>query len=308
MGKKYQPSCKKELKELLEKDVRLGDIDTSLITDMTELFLRSKRKDFDGLETWDTSNVTGMSRMFCMAEYFNHPIECWDVSKVRDMSHMFSEAFAFDQPLEGWDVSNAENMRCMFYYAKSFNRPLEAWNVSNVENMALMFDGAERFDQPLDRWDVSRVETAALTKTIRGLWPKRFWRKKMRSGFGKFLTISLFLTVAAVSAFGYEPPFFRNETIEVPGRHTLYLGYEKTDGEANPRLYPQLTGKEQRGDVTVFRFRFRERGVYRLTFQQQNHTTAETAVLEREMRVGTEANPTSGDSSPQTQPPTGERR
>lgn len=122
----------------------------------------------------------------------------------------------------------------------------------------------------------------------------------MRSGFGKFLTISLFLTVAAVSAFGYEPPFFRNETIEVPGRHTLYLGYEKTDGEANPRLYPQLTGKEQRGDVTVFRFRFRERGVYRLTFQQQNHTTAETAVLEREMRVGTEASPTSGDSSPTT--------
>ena len=183
MGKKYQPSCKKELRELLEKDVCLGDIDTSLITDMTELFLRSKRKNFDGLETWDTSNVTGMSRMFCMAEYFNHPIECWDVSKVRDMSHMFSEASAFDQPLEGWDVSNvrnmesmfawarsfnrplegwnvsnAENMRCMFYYAKSFNRPLEAWNVSNVENMALMFDGAERFDQPLDRWDVSKVK------------------------------------------------------------------------------------------------------------------------------------------------------
>lgn len=110
----------------------------------------------------------------------------------------------------------------------------------------------------------------------------------MRSGFGKFLTISLFSMSAAVSAFGFEPPFFRNETVEVPGRHILYLGYEKTDGEADPRLYPQLTGKEPRGDVTVFRFRFRERGVYRLTFQQQNHTTAETAVLEREVRVGTE--------------------
>lgn len=85
MGKKYKPACTKELKELLEKDVRLGDIDTSLITDMTELFLRSKRKDFDGLETWDTSNVTTMKGMFCMAKYFNHPIECWDVSKVGDM-------------------------------------------------------------------------------------------------------------------------------------------------------------------------------------------------------------------------------
>lgn len=130
----------------------------------------------------------------------------------------------------------------------------------------------------------------------------------MRSGFGKFLTISLFLTVEAVSAFAYEPPFFRNETVEIPGRFILYLGYEKTDGEANPRLYPQLTGKEQRGNVTVFRFRFRERGVYRLTFQQQNHTTAEISVLEREVRIGTEENPVTGDSNPQTQPPTEERR
>lgn len=94
MGKKYKPTCTKELKELLEKDVRLGDIDTSLITDMTELFLRSKRKNFDGLETWDTSNVTTMKGMFCYAKYFNHPIECWDVSKVGDMSRMFSEASA----------------------------------------------------------------------------------------------------------------------------------------------------------------------------------------------------------------------
>ena len=58
------------------------------------------------MKTWDTSNVTTMKGMFCMAKYFNHPIECWDVSKVGDMSRMFSEASAFDQPLEGWDVSN----------------------------------------------------------------------------------------------------------------------------------------------------------------------------------------------------------
>lgn len=111
----------------------------------------------------------------------------------------------------------------------------------------------------------------------------------MKNLSGKFLTISLFLlAAAAVSAFAYEPPFFRNETVEIPGRHILYLGYEKTDGEANPRLYPQLTGKEQRGDMTVFRFRFRERGVYRLFFQQQDHTAAQTTELEREVRVGTE--------------------
>ena len=50
MRKKYKPACTKELKELLEKDTRLGDIDTSLITDMTELFLRSKRKNSTALK------------------------------------------------------------------------------------------------------------------------------------------------------------------------------------------------------------------------------------------------------------------
>lgn len=123
----------------------------------------------------------------------------------------------------------------------------------------------------------------------------------MKNLSGKFLTISLFLlAAAAVSAFAYEPPFSRNETVEIPGRHILYLGYEKTDGEADPRLYPQLTGKEQRGDMTVFRFRFRERGVYRLFFQQQDHTAAQTTELEREVRVGTEKRPSVEESVSQT--------
>ena len=96
---------------------------------MTELFLSSKRKDFDGLETWDTSNVTTMAYMFLQAEHFNHLIECWDVSKVRDMLHMFSEASAFDQPLDRWDVSKVKKMDYMFREAASFRQPVTAWRL-----------------------------------------------------------------------------------------------------------------------------------------------------------------------------------
>lgn len=72
MIKKYKPNSLQELKELVsDKSVHLGDIDTSLITDMTELFKDSTRKNFDGLETWDTSNVTTMERMFHRAKYFS---------------------------------------------------------------------------------------------------------------------------------------------------------------------------------------------------------------------------------------------
>ena len=49
---KYQPKTKDELKQLCkDESVYLGDIDTSLITDMSELFAHSKRQDFSGIET-----------------------------------------------------------------------------------------------------------------------------------------------------------------------------------------------------------------------------------------------------------------
>ena len=43
MIKKYKPCSSKELRELVKDDsICLGDIDTSLITDMSWLFLRFK--------------------------------------------------------------------------------------------------------------------------------------------------------------------------------------------------------------------------------------------------------------------------
>ena len=66
---KYKPSTKTELQELVkDESVYLGDIDTSLITDMSNLFDRSNvyRRDFSGIESWDVSNVTDMSYMFCL--------------------------------------------------------------------------------------------------------------------------------------------------------------------------------------------------------------------------------------------------
>lgn len=46
MAKVYKSSGKDELMDLIEKDVPLGQIDIALITDMSNLFEFSKRKDF----------------------------------------------------------------------------------------------------------------------------------------------------------------------------------------------------------------------------------------------------------------------
>ena len=97
---------------------------------MSYLFSGSRRKDFSGIESWDVSNVTNMSEMFCGAEFFNHPIDSWDVSNVRYMDSIFSDAKSFNQPLDSWDVSNVEDMSGMFNGAKAFNQNLDSWRVA----------------------------------------------------------------------------------------------------------------------------------------------------------------------------------
>ena len=111
----YQPKTKAELQELVKDvSINLGDIDTSLITDMSGLFKESKRRDFSGIESWDVSKVTNMSEMFREAVFFNQPLDSWDVSNVEDMWLMFSDAIDFNQSLESWNVSKVKVMCGMF--------------------------------------------------------------------------------------------------------------------------------------------------------------------------------------------------
>ncbi|KLI20246.1 BspA family leucine-rich repeat surface protein [Brachyspira hyodysenteriae] len=157
---KYKPATKEELKNLVFTDsVKLSDIDTSLITDMSYLFYKSERKDFEGIEDWDTSHVEDMSFMFFWAIEFNRTLNSWNVSNVRNMSGMFQAAMKFNQPLYKWNTSNVKTMSFMFNYAKSFNQNINNWNVSKVEDLSYMFCECEVFNQPLNDWDVSNVKT-----------------------------------------------------------------------------------------------------------------------------------------------------
>lgn len=167
--KKYKPETKTELKKLVFTDgIKLNYVDTSLIKDMSNLFYKSKRKDFEGIEYWDVSNVTNMEMMFGYMDYhlmgrysmtdFNPNLNNWNVSKVKSMNNMFAYCSNFDQPLDKWDVSNVEDMAFMFCGAKEFNQPLNSWDTSKVKNMSGMFQECEFFNQPLDKWDTSNVE------------------------------------------------------------------------------------------------------------------------------------------------------
>lgn len=156
---KYTPKTRQELKTLVNNlDIYLGDIDTQYITDMSNLFFGIKRENFNGIESWDTSNVTNMDSMFAYTTSFNQPIGGWNVSRVKNMASMFWGAISFNQPLDMWDVSNVIDMSWMFCHAVKFNQSLGLWDTRKVKNMSYMFADAYSFNQDIGNWNLSSVE------------------------------------------------------------------------------------------------------------------------------------------------------
>ena len=154
----YQPTSKESLLGLLSNpEIKLEEIDTSKITNMSNLFANSKRTDFSGIEKWNVSNVTDMSFLFGNCENFNQDISNWDVSNVKDMSYMFKGCKKFNQDISKWDTSRAIDMQEMFNGCTNFNQPLNDWDVSSVEDMNCMFQRCEKFNQPLDNWNTQNV-------------------------------------------------------------------------------------------------------------------------------------------------------
>jgi surface protein len=131
-----------------------NNIVTTLMTDMSILFYNLNAFN-EIISSWDTSNVTNMSKMF--SESFNQPIGTWNTSNVTDMSNMFVNAFAFNQPIGSWNTAAVAYMYTMFFGASAFNQPIGTWNTSNVISMAGMFQNASAFNQNISGWVVAQV-------------------------------------------------------------------------------------------------------------------------------------------------------
>lgn len=144
----------------------LGDIDVSGITDLTYAFSiysnarvqENPRKDFSGIEKWDTSNVTKMLGVFAGCVNFNHDISSWNTSKVTNTEVMFASCQKFNQDLSWMDVSNVESMKGMFYRCDIFDQDLSSWNPVKCKNMSFMFFKCKKYTHDISMWNTEALK------------------------------------------------------------------------------------------------------------------------------------------------------
>jgi surface protein len=162
--KTFFPETRAELKELVKRlisergnDADLNDIDTSKITNMSDLFVFSE---FNGdISEWNVGNVTDMTRMFLDCENFNCDLSNWDVSKVLYMEEMFTNCKNFEgNGLKYWKTNCLIDTKRMFKECVKFNEDISGWDMSDVHTIIEMFYNCENFDKDISGWNLESVQ------------------------------------------------------------------------------------------------------------------------------------------------------
>ncbi len=122
---------------------QIENLDTSNVTNMSNMFQNCKGIKKLDLSSFDTSNVTNMSGMFNGCQYITSlNLSSFNTGKVENMSKMFSVCQDLTPlDLSNFDTRKVENMSCMFeqcYQLTSLD--LLNFDTSKVKDMSGMFN------------------------------------------------------------------------------------------------------------------------------------------------------------------------
>ena len=129
---------------------------------MYTMFYRNRVTNLD-LSSFDTSNVTTMSYMFCESVATEiKGLEKFNTSNVTDMRHMFHGSAATSLDLSSFDTSKVTNMYEMFRKSKATILDLSSFDTSKLTDTTYMFyesvatTGYARTQADADKFNASR--------------------------------------------------------------------------------------------------------------------------------------------------------
>ncbi len=142
--------------------IDLSALDTSEVTNMSDMFNRCSSLTSLDVNNFDTSNVTDMAGMFSDCNSLTRlDVNNFDTSKVIDMSSMFSGCRNLTSlDVNNFDTSNVIAMMAMFSYCSSLTSlDVSNFDTSNVIAMMAMFAGCSS----LTSLDVRNFDTSQVT-------------------------------------------------------------------------------------------------------------------------------------------------
>lgn len=124
----------------------LNNLDTSEVSDMSEMFVDCTKITSLDVSSFDTSKVKSTALMFSYCENLTSlDISNFNTSNVTEMFYMFSECTQLASlKLGSLNTSNVEDMSYMFFRCGSLtNLDVSSFDTSNVQKMSYMFEGCE---------------------------------------------------------------------------------------------------------------------------------------------------------------------
>ncbi|MBO5468200.1 MAG: BspA family leucine-rich repeat surface protein [Lachnospiraceae bacterium] len=142
--------------------VDVSGLDTSQVTDMSQMFYKCYGLREVDISKFDTSQVTDMREMFWGCSSLTElDASKFDTSQVTDMAGMFYDCWRLNQlDISRFDTSQVTDMRRMFYGCSDLAElDVGKFDTSQVTNMAGMFYNCWRLNQ----LNISKFDTLQVT-------------------------------------------------------------------------------------------------------------------------------------------------
>ena len=156
------PSARNLFSGSLFETIIMNNVDTSGLTDMSEMFSGCSYLQNLNLSSWNTSNVTDMTSMFehC-SSLENLNLSNFNTSKVTSMNSMFGDCSMLSElNLDSFSADNLLLMSGMFYGCYELRTlTFSNFNSSKVTDMSHLFSGCYE----LRNFDLSSINTSNVT-------------------------------------------------------------------------------------------------------------------------------------------------